>query len=387
MCQVPADDDTGGGVLDAAYRPGPATNQEIPTMRQRFATLTAAALMLALLVPVASVSAASAIHVHHGQSIQAAINGAPAGSVIYVAPGTYQGNLEVARSVHLIGDHVVVVPAAVPTDNFCLTPGFFNGVVGICVHGSITTGEPVSNVSIEGFTVRKFGGPGIVALIVDGFRAVGVVTAHNGEMGMYINMVSNLSLLDNRSYDNGGDGIFLENLPEGSPSANAVVTGNKSYGNLGSGIMFLNSVGGRIASNDLHGNCAGILVAAADTGFGTTTSGDVSVQRNQVTANNRLCPAVPFQMPAYGGIGIALIGAQNTTVELNVVRNNRSQAGSDIPGGGIVLLNGNIFGAAPPTGNSIRSNRLSGNTPYDIYCDGSGTLNSVSENSGSHSGC
>jgi Right handed beta helix region len=204
-------------------------------------------------------------------------------------------------------------------------------------------------------------------------------------------MVSNLSLLDNRSYDNGGDGIFLENLPEGSPegspSANAVVTGNKSYGNLGSGIIFLNSLGGRIASNDLHGNCAGILVAAADTGFGTTTSGDVSVQRNQVTANNRLCPAVPFQMPAYGGIGIALIGAQNTTVELNVVRNNRSQAGSDIPGGGIVLLNGNIFGAAPPTGNSIRSNRLSGNTPYDIYCDGSGTLNSVSENSGSHSGC
>ena len=354
-------------------------------MRRRVATLATAAFTLALLVPAASVSATSAIHVRPGESIQVAIDGAPAGAVIQVARGTYPGSLEVARSVHLVGDHAVIVPGA--TDSFCLAEGAFDGVVGICVHGSITTGEPVSNVSIEGFTVRKFGGPGIVALIVDGFRAVGVVTAHNGEMGMYINIVSNLSLLDNRSYDNGGDGIFLENLPEGSSSANAVVTGNKSYGNLGSGIMFLNSVGGRIASNDLHGNCAGILVAAADTGFGTTTSGDVSVQRNQVTANNRLCPAVPFQMPAYGGIGIALIGAQKTTVELNVVRNNRSQADSAIPGGGIVLLNGGIFGAAAPTGNSIQLNHLSGNKPYDIYCDGSGPLNTVSGNSGTHSGC
>lgn len=350
-------------------------------MRSRVATLATAVFMLALLVPVASVSAASAIHVHHGQSIQAAINGAPAGSVIYVAPGTYPGSLEVARSVHLVGDNAVIVPGA--TDNFCLAEGAFSGVVGICVHGSIdfSTGEitQVSNISIEGFTVRSFGGPGIVALGVDGFRAVRDVTAYNGEMGMFINTVSNISLLDNRSYGNGADGIFVENS-----SANAVITGNKLYDNLGSGIFFFNSLGGRLQGNDLHGNCAGIMVAsvAINGPDSAPPSGDVSIQHNEVTANNRLCPAVPYQAPAIGGIGIALIGVQNTTVARNEVRNNRARAGSAIHGGGIVILDGAIFGAAAPTGNSVRSNRLSGNTPYDIYGDpGTATANTVSGNS------
>ena len=48
--------------------------------------------------------------------------------------------------------------------------------------------------------------------------------------------------------------------------------------------------------------------------------------------------------------------------------------------GGIVLLDGAMFGAAAPTGNSIRLNWLSGNMPNDIYGDGTGTLNTVSGN-------
>jgi hypothetical protein len=370
-----ADDDGGGGVLDAAYRPGPATNQEIPTMRQRFATLAAAALMLALLVPVASVSAASAIHVHHGQSIQNAIDSAPAGGRIYVAPGTYQGNLEITRSVHLIGDHAVIVPAESPRDNPCLAFLHGVGVPGICAHGTFNLDgsiqAPISNVSIEGFTVRNFSGPGIVAAGVDGFRAAHDVTAHNGFWGMAANVSKDVSLLDNTSYDNGSDGLHVDF----APYANAVITGNTSYRNLGYGIFFLDALGGRIASNDVHDNCAGIGVAAA---LGDP-SGNVSVQHNQVTSNNRLCPEVPNQAPEYGGIGVALIGVQNTTVKHNVVRNNRTQAA--FPGGGIVLLNGDIFGAAAPTGNSIRQNRLSGNTPFDIYGDGSGASNTVSGNS------
>jgi hypothetical protein len=53
-------------------------------------------------------------------------------------------------------------------------------------------------------------------------------------------------------------------------------------------------------------------------------------------------------------------------------------SGSAIPGGGIVLLDGAIFGAGAPTGDSVQLNRLSGNTPFDIYGDGSGSLNTVS---------
>ena len=39
-----------------------------------------------------------------------------------------------------------------------------------------------------------------------------------------------------------------------------------------------------------------------------------------------------------------------------------------------------MFGAGTPSGNSIRLNWLSGNTPNDIFGDGTGTLNTVSGN-------
>jgi hypothetical protein len=337
-----------------------------------------ALLLLALLVPVATVSAASTTHVYPGQSIQAAINHAPVGGLIIVERGTYRGNLEIKRSMRLVGYGAIIVPAAKTTPNACLA--LVPGVIGICVHGAFNADgsmkSTISNVSIEGFTVRNFSSMGILAVGVNGFRAVRNVTANNGAApGMFISTVSNLSLLYNTSYGNGGDGISVQDS-----SANAVITGNVSYGNLGSGILFINSLGGRIALNAVYGNCAGIVVVSVAQPD-VTPSGDVSIQLNQVTANNRLCPAVPDSAPAYGGAGIVLIGARNTVVALNDVRDNVSQAGSAFPGGGgIMLLNGAMFGAAAPTGNSVRLNWLSGNTPNDIFGDGTGTLNTVSGN-------
>jgi Right handed beta helix region len=340
------------------------------------------ALLLGLLAPVASVSAASAIYVQPGQSIQAAINRAPAGALISVERGTYKGNLDIKRSVRLVGHSAVIVPAAKPTKGFCLTPGFFTGVSGVCVHAvfsadgqSIVT--PVSNVSIEGITVQNFSGAGIVAVGVNGFRAVRDVTAHNGGSGMWINTVSNLSLLSNRSSGNGADGFYVSS----SPSSNAAITGNIANDNLGSGILFVDSLGGRIALNSVYGNCSGIVVASVATPD-VTPSGDVSIQLNQVTANNRMCPDLSTVggAPAYGGIGIGLVGARNTVVALNDVRGNVEQAGSALPGGGIVVLDGKMFGTAVPTGNSIRLNWLTGNTSYDINGDGTGTTNTVSGN-------
>ena len=220
---------------------------------------------------------------------------------------------------------------------------------------------------------------------MDGLRLADMVTAHNGEMGMFINQVTSFSLRDSRSYDNHGDCVFMENLREGSKDTNTVVTGNKSWDNLGSGIIFINSLGGRIANNDLHGNCARIQVWAFAGDYGSV-SGDVSIRHNRVTANNRWCPADGAGAPDYGGIGIGLIGAQNTTVAHNDVRNNRARAGSAIPGGGIVIATlaekaDTNPASNAPTGNSVRRNQLSGNTPFDIYGDGTGSANTVSGNS------
>jgi len=290
-----------------------------------------------LLAAVASVSAASTITVKPDQSIQAAINKAPSGGLVVVERGTYKGNLEIKRSLRLVGHDAIIVPAAKPTPNIC---------------------APILQ-----------GGAG--------FRVVRVVTAHNGSFRMYIADVSNLSLLYNRAVDNGEDGFQVAR----SASSNAAIVGNASYGNHGTGILFLDSLGGRISLNTVYGNCSGIVVASVATPD-VTPSGDVSIQLNQVTANNRMCPdqSANGGPPAYGGIGIGLVGARNTVVALNDVRGNVEQTGSGITGGGIVLLDGKMFGAPAPTGNSIRLNWLSGNTPHDINGDGTGTTNTVSGN-------
>jgi hypothetical protein len=67
------------------------------------------------------------------------------------------------------------------------------------------------------------------------------------------------------------------------------------------------------------------------------------------------------------------------------VRDNVAQAGSSITGGGIVILTMAAVpdvspASPPPTGNSIRLNWLSGNTPNDIYGDGTGSANAISGN-------
>lgn len=46
----------------------------------------------------------------------------------------------------------------------------------------------------------------------------------------------------------------------------------------------------------------------------------------------------------------------------------------------LVILDGALFGAGALSGNSVRLNWLSGNTPNDIYGDGTGTTNTISGN-------
>ena len=345
---------------------------------RRLTTLAVVPLALMVLAPVGSVLAADTISVSPGESIQAAIDPAPDGATIAIAPGTYEGNLEIIRSLHLVGPGAIVVPATTPTTNTCVGP-LLPGVTGLCIHGGMTDQGTITtriaDVSVEGITVQGFSGPGIIVAGVDGFTAADDVVANNGFWGLFVSSSSDITLTGNTAYGNGSDGIHVDSAPK----ANAVIVGNSSYANVGTGILFLDALGGRIARNDVHDDCAGMLIAATGTP-GQEGGGNVTVELNEVTANNRLCPAQPGQAPAYGGVGIAIIGAKDTIVELNDIRDNVEQTGSGIAGGGIVLLDAKMFGAGAPTGITVTLDRLSGNGPNDIHDDGSGTGNTVSGN-------
>jgi hypothetical protein len=340
--------------------------------RLRFFALVA--LLAALVVPAATASAASVFTVRPGGDIQTALDRAPAGGTVVVERGTYSGNLLIERSVHLVGHGAVIVPdtALPPTPNSCPP------VSGICVLGSVTpqgqVTSMITNVSISGFTVRGFSGMGVMVIGVNFFTASNNTFANNGDYGIFANQSSHVSYLYNVSRNNNAPGLYIGD----SPNATVTVVGNQSYNNNGEGILFRDSLGGRITNNVVRGNCAGIFVL--DTGA-PGAAGNVSVALNDVWNNNRLCPGEEGEAPPLGGIGIALIGAQNTTVAVNLVRNNVGQQGSGIPGGGILVVSGALAGGPDPKGNNVHHNLLTGNAPSDILTDGMGSGNTIKNNS------
>ena len=67
-------------------------------------------------------SGAASYDVHPGQSIQAAINAAPSGARIEIAPGTYHENLDISRPVSLDGHHTILVPGGTVNEAPCTSP-------------------------------------------------------------------------------------------------------------------------------------------------------------------------------------------------------------------------------------------------------------------------
>jgi nitrous oxidase accessory protein NosD len=308
---------------------------------------------------------------HH--SIQAAINKAKRGDTVAVQRGTYREALVInTNRVTLKGRSAVLKPPAKAPHTLCskIDPA---GLTGICVVGDVTPsngGMPtvkktVNGVTIFGITVKGFTGNGIL-----GFATKNLTVSHthllkNGSYGVFSNTSSGTRYLNNVSSGNHAPGLYIGD----SPRARSSVIGNRSVNNDGEGLLARDADFGIVRDNVFARNCAGILVLADAPGPAT----DWTISHNEVRKNNNACAGDPSESePPLSGIGIALLGAANTSVANNTVTGNSKGNNESLASGGILAM---TLPGAPtaPSNDIIRNNHLSANSPFDLFWDMTGT--------------
>ena len=340
--------------------------------RGAFAALALAAMALVLAAP----AAARTRVVTPGHSIQRAIDRSSPGDTVFVEDGHYRESLQIDTDrITLHGEeHVLLTqprnPAHTVCNQFAEHPG---QVTGICVVGKVAVpagGPPdivrfVDRVRIAGFTVRGFGGDGVFIFGAKKTLLKRSRLERNAGYGAFANSSKGTRFIDNQIIANKGPGLYIGD----SPHANGVVRDNVSAGN-GMGIFLRSASHGRVSDNVFEGNCVGVLVLADAPG----PAGFWIIERNEVARNNRRCRSEPGQdEPAFSGLGIGLLSANDTTVSDNRVVGNRSGHPS-VAKGGIVIGRGDPRSGTPPRRDLIEENLVGANSPFDISWDGSGSV-------------
>ena len=315
-------------------------------------TTMAVLVALSLLVSTGFASAKSKGHVvRPGESIQKAIKAADPGDTIVVLGGVHHGTVAINKDgISLRGVDAVLKPPAKPSSS-CEGSGF-------CVQAD--------NVSISGFTVRNFPGNGIIAMGARNPKFMTNRAFNNEEYGIAAFSSTGTHIIANLTSGSDDAGIYVGD----SPHADATVAANETYGNL-FGIFVRNARHGKIAGNQVHDNCLGMLFLADAPG----PAGVFDVRHNKIVNNTRACPANE-EGPPISGVGIALLGARGMEIKGNHIIHNVPSGPTEFSGG-VLVVSG--FGGTPPTNNTITGNMILRNKP-DIYWDKSGSGNRFKPN-------
>ncbi len=319
------------------------------------------------------------IIVHAGESIQAAVDAAKAGALIQIEPGTYSESITVNKAgIKLVG--LTVNGAGVVIQN----PG--DEEDGIVVN------DAGDGFTLQNVTVKNFEENGVVLDSVDNFKISYVTAIDNGEYGIFP-VHSSQGLIDHCIVSGHSDtGIYV------GQSDDVRMQFNTAYGNV-NGLEIENSSNVTAAYNNSYDNVAGILIDVLP-GKDIKTCSNISVKFNRLYNNNHLnfgdTAGLESSIPT--GIGILVLGADQTLIAENVVTNNDFT--------GIVVFStlvlSVIAGVPPeviladiepnPDGNVITRNilRNNGSNPpvipglplpgVDLLWDGSGTDNCWSKN-------
>lgn len=326
----------------------------------------------------AGASLAQRLVVRPGESIQAAVDRAAPGDVVYVEPGVYRGSVQITvprLTLRGYGPGTVIAPSAGGTENACARAGH-----GLCVTG--TAAREASDVRLGDLTVAGFKKNGVNATLADRLEVRRVTTRDNGQQGISLEQSVRAVFVGNESENNGESGIFLANFVNAEGGAldtgGAVIRDNRLVGNR-IGVVLRRVRDLVVERNHITDNCGGIFVVGDE---GRPQAGDLTIRRNLVAENNRYCVSpANHGLPNIQGVGILLTGATGVRVTANRVLGNASTGPAASPMAGGIVLFGSRAPSTHDTGNTIRDNLALGNAPADLADrDPGGTGNTFTGN-------
>ncbi|MDX2562852.1 right-handed parallel beta-helix repeat-containing protein [Streptomyces sp. TX20-6-3] len=306
-----------------------------------------------------------------GESIQKAVDAARPGDTVVLSPGTYRESVRITTSnLTLRGSTVfptVLVPGEAAADDTCAKAGH-----GLCVTG--TAARPVEGVTVRSLTLQGFTRNGLWASRTDRLKIHRVTAEKNGNWGIALERSVRSVLTHNVARDNADAGLFVSNTTDTEAGAvdaqGTVISHNRVSGNrIGLTVRRLRNL--TVERNDATGNCAAVFVVGDES---TPRAGAMTLRRNNIHANNKLCPKTP-RLPFLQGSGIVLTGAEETLVAENRIVDN---VGASPLSGGIVLFKS--FVGALNERNEIRDNVVLRNGSADLANRDTGTGNTFRGN-------
>lgn len=319
-------------------------------------------------------SAKATITVHAGGSIQAAVDAATPGSTIRIEPGTYLESITVNKTgIKLVGTGEKAVIIKNPGDE---------------EDGIIVT-DAGDGFALENVTVENFEENGVVLNGVDNFTISHVTAIANGEYGIFPVHCSHGTVEHCTATGHTDTGIYV------GQSSDITMQFNFAYANV-NGLEIENSADVRATHNQSYDNVCGMLIDLLP-GKDIKTSTNVYVGFNHVYKNNHenfggegsLESVIP------SGLGILVLGTDQTTVEHNTVTDNNFAGITVFSTLVLAALGGadpNTFDIEPnPDGARIIKNvvQQNGSNPpvlsfplpgVDLLWDGSGVGNCWSNN-------
>ncbi len=247
----------------------------------------------------------ASIIVHAGGSIQAAVNTAPAGSVIKIEPGTYSGSIVINKpGITLMGasqgkNGEVIIQNSGEQEN------------------GITVQENGDGFVLKNVTVRDFEENGVVLTGVDGFLLSHVNAINNGEYGLFPVFSKNGVIEYCIASGHSDTGIYI------GQSSNVAINQNEAYNNV-NGIEIENSSFVVADKNHSYNNVVGIMSVLLP-GLVVKESFNIILTKNQVNDNNHINFAEQGELEAVipSGSGILIVGSDNTLVLDNHVSGNK----------------------------------------------------------------